>query len=138
MSANPYATWSGGAAFDADANNDGVDNGMAWLLGALDKDANAAGLLPAVSHNAGDLVLTFTCLKVAGRGGAVLSVQHSSDLGVTDAWTAAVVPDVDSTVNGVVFDTTDNGAYIHVVATIPAGEAAAGKLFGRLDAESAP
>ena len=136
--ANPYATWSGGAAFNSDANNDGVGNGMAWMLGALDKNANATGLLPAVSQNAGNLVLTFTCLKVAGRGGAVLSVQHSSDLGITDAWASAVVPDVDSTVNGVVFDTTDNGNFINVVATIPAGEAAASKLFGRLDAKSAP
>ena len=42
----------------------------------------------------GDLVLTFDCLPVADRGGAILQVLHSSDLGATDAWTGAVVPDV--------------------------------------------
>ena len=137
---DPYTDWSGGAAFAADANNDGVDNGMAWLLGAANKDVNALNpnLLPAASQNAGDLVLTFRCLKVAGRGGAVLAVQHSSDLGITDAWTSAIVPDTDVTVNGVVFDTTDDGDYIDVIATIPAAAAADGNLFGRLDAESAP
>ena len=31
---SPYDSWSGSAAFDADANNDGVDNGTAWVLGA--------------------------------------------------------------------------------------------------------
>ena len=39
----PYGTWSGGAAFDGDANNDGVPNGMAWLLGATQPNEPAAG-----------------------------------------------------------------------------------------------
>ena len=47
---DPYALWSGGAAFEADANQDGVANGLAWLLGAPDKDADATALLPQVGQ----------------------------------------------------------------------------------------
>lgn len=137
-STDPFLAWSNGAAFDADANNDDVENGLAWLLGAADKDANATALLPAVSQITGDLKLTFRCLKVAGRNGAILAVRHSSDLGTADAWVSAEVPDADSTVNDVVFDTTDDGAYINVVATIPAAQGAGGKLFGQVRAQSAP
>ena len=138
---SPYDTWSGGAAFDADANNDGVKNGLAWLLGAANKDADATALLPKVSNNAGGLVLTFDCLSAANRGTAVLNVQHSNDLGQLDLWADALVPGTGHctvTVSGVDFVTTANGALIHVVATIPAGNAAAGKLFGRLNAKDTP
>jgi hypothetical protein len=128
----PYGTWSGGAAFDGDANNDGVDDGMAWLLGAADPSENAAGKLPAATRNGSHLRLTFRCLKSTKRGGAQLKVQSSADLGAADPWTSheAAVPDADGTVNGVVFDTTDDGDYIQVIADIPAPGSA--KLFARL------
>ncbi len=129
-----YQGWAGGADFDADANGDGVDNGPAWLLGAGDKDANALGLLPAASEDAGDLVLTFDCLNAADRGDAVLNVQYSNDLDQLDPWVAALVPGVIGTsdVGSVHFEATANGDLIHVVATISSAEASAGKLFGRL------
>jgi hypothetical protein len=132
----PYGTWSGGAAFDGDANNDGVDNGMAWLLGAADSSENAAGKLPKATRNGANLRLAFRCLKSTGRGGVVLKVQTSSDLGLAAPWTnhEAAVPDEDATVNGVIFDITDDGDYIHVIADIPVGGA---KLFGRLSAVNA-
>jgi autotransporter-associated beta strand protein len=134
---DPYALWSGNAAFDADTNGDGVDNGLAWLLGALNKDANASALVPKAIDEAGKLVLTFRCLKTANRGAAVLKLQYTNDLGQADPWTSheAVVPDVDGTVGGVVFDTTADAdpAFINVRAEIPASAASpAGKLFGRL------
>ena len=136
---SPYDAWAGGAAFDADANDDGVANGMAWLLGAADPSANATGLVPVPTHQAGKLIMTFRCLKTANRGGAVLKVQYSNDLGLGDLWTShqAVVPDVDSTVGTVFFDTsTDaNPTFINVRAEIPASGAASGKLFGRLVGE---
>jgi hypothetical protein len=129
----PYGTWSGGAAFDADANNDGVDNGMAWLLGAVDPSDNAAGKLPKATRNGTHLRLTFRCLKSTMRGGVVLKVQSSSDMGPAAPWTnhEAAVPDVDSTVNGVVFDTTDDGDSIQVIADIPASGP---RRFARLSA----
>jgi hypothetical protein len=139
--ASAYDTWAGGAAFDADTNGDGVSNGMAWLLGATDKDVSALGKLPTVSQSGGGLVLEFDCLSAANRGTAVLNVQHSNDLGQLDLWADALVPGTAPdtvTVSGVDFVTTANGALIHVVATIPAGNAAAGKLFGRLNATYTP
>ena len=71
------------------------------------------------------------------RGAAVLKVRYSNDLGQADPWTSheAVVPDVDSTVGGVFFDTTPDAdpAFINVRAEIPASAASpAGRLFGRL------
>jgi hypothetical protein len=133
--ASPYKAWAtGGVAFDADTNSDGVDNGMAWVLGAANPSENALNRLPTASRNGNNLRLTFRCLKSTKRGGAVLKVQTSADLGITDPWTTleATVPDMDGTVNGVVFDTTDDGDYIQVTADIPAGGA---KLFARLSVE---
>jgi hypothetical protein len=134
---NAYTAWSGGAAFEADSNNDGVDNGMAWLLGAANPSENALDKLPVASRNGTFLRLTFRCLKSAMRGGTQLKIQSSADLGVTDPWTSheAVVPDDDGTLNGVLFDTTDDGDFINVIADIPAADT---RLFGRLTATSGP
>lgn len=120
---DPYEAWSGGAGFSTDSNGDGMPNGLAWLLGSADVNSPAAGLGPTASESTGDLVLTFRCLKAVNRGGANLKVQVSIDIGITDAWAnqEAEVPDVDSTVNGIEFDTTDDGDYVNVVATIPGG-----------------
>ena len=136
-----YATWAGGAACAADANNDGVANGMAWLLGSASPSANAGSLLPVPTHEVGKLVLTFRCLKTALRGTAVLKVQYTNDLGQADPWTSheALVPDTDGSVGSVVFDTTADAdpAFIKVRAEIPASAASAGgRLFGRLYSSS--
>lgn len=128
-----YGTWSSGFAFDADANNDGVDNGMAWLLGAAGVSENAHGKLPKATRNGTNLRLTFRCLKSTMRDTTQLKVQFSTDLGITDPWTnhEAAVPDGDATVNGVVFDTTDEGDYIQVIAEIPTPGP---RIFARLSA----
>lgn len=132
---DPYAAWSGGVDFDVDTNGDGVANGLAFLLGAADVDANATSLLPVFTQSGGDLVMTFSMLNAAGRGSAELAIQHSSDLGITDPWSAAAtVPEIGDTVGGIVFTVTPDGGINDVVATIPSSNAAAGKLFGRLTA----
>lgn len=127
------------AAFDADANNDGVANGIAWLLGAANPSAIATGKLPTATRIGGNLRLTFRCLKSAGRGGVVLKVQSSNDLGASDPWAdhQASVPDEDGLISGVTFDTTEDAdpAFINVIADIPA---ASNRLFARLKAEPAP
>jgi autotransporter-associated beta strand protein len=140
---SPYDTWATGSeSFNGDANGDGVQDGLAFLLGAATPGTNATGLLPTVSKNGTGLVMTFDCLSAANRGTAVLDLQHSGDLGLTDAWAAALVPGTEPltvTVSGVDFVTTANGALIHVVATIPSsGNDLAGKLFGRLKASETP
>lgn len=132
---SPFSTWSGGAAFNADKNGDGVANGLAFLLGAANPDQNALALRPAVSKDANGLVLTFNMLNAATRGPAAANVQWSNDLGLTDPWASneAAVPETTSVVNGVSFVITPSGNLNGVVATIPSSEGAAGKLFGRLE-----
>jgi len=135
IAADPFTTWSGGAAFNDDANNDGIGNGLAFLLGAADVNANANSLLPVPTQSGGALTLTFKMRDLAARGAALLQVQHSSDLGVSDPWSTLVtVPETTSTVGGVNFTVSPGVApFNNVTATIPAaGNAANGRLFGRV------
>jgi hypothetical protein len=138
----PYEQWAtGNEPFADDANADGVDNGLAWLLGAANPNANALPLLPTVAQDGGKLVLEFNLLNAAGRGTAQAKLQYSKDLGATDLWTAneVVVPDTSGTVGGVVFTVTPTGGMIHVMAEIPASAAAPGStLFARLAAVAGP
>jgi hypothetical protein len=132
----PYTAWSGGAAFGDDANADGIDNGIAFLLGAASPATNALGLLPAATRSGNSLVLTFDCLPTADRGDATLEVQHSDDLGLSHPWFGAPVPGEAGTTaaGGIQFVVTDPGApggLLKVVATI---QSPAGKIFARLRA----
>ena len=135
--ADPYLAWSNGAAFGDDANADGVENGLAWLLGAANATAAANSLLPTITQSGGNLVLGFSCLNSDNRSGAVLSVEYSSDLGRADLWKSAAVPETNGVINGVTFSIIPGSPSNAVTATIPGGEAAGGKLFGRLKAEPA-
>jgi hypothetical protein len=133
--ANPFTTWSGGAAFNADTNNDGIENGLAFLLGAADVNVNANSLLPAPTQSGGALTLTFKMRDLAARGTALLQVQHSNDLGISDPWSTLVtVPDATGNVGGIDFTVSPGTApFNNVTATIPAaGNAANGRLFGRV------
>jgi autotransporter-associated beta strand protein len=78
----PYQAWAAAAAFKDDANGDGVENGLAFLLGASGPNANALDLLPTATQTPGGLVIEFSMLKPAASGTATLSIQHSSDLGL--------------------------------------------------------
>ncbi|MCH7227034.1 fibronectin type III domain-containing protein [Haloferula sp. A504] len=139
---DPFNSWatSGtvtGVTFEGDANGDGIQDGMAFLLGASSPDQNATGLLPATSTDgSGGLQMSFTMLKPDNSAPAVLSLEHSGDLGVSDAWASVDVPGSTSIVGGVDFNVSENAGDStknDVVATIPsAGNASNGKLFGRL------
>ncbi|MEK9986660.1 MAG: hypothetical protein VW879_18130, partial [Opitutae bacterium] len=126
--------WSGAGpdnGFDEDKNGDGVENGIAFLLGAANPNADATGLLPAISESDGALTLTFDILKAENRGSAALAVEHSTDLGDLDAWLGATIPTPNNNVIFVV--TPEGGTMDKVVATITAAAADGGdKLFGRL------
>ncbi len=137
----PYTAWSNAGSFNTDANGDGIPNGLAWLLGAANPNSNATDSLPDASQNSGNLTLSFRTLEQAGRGTALIRVQYSKDLGVTDLWTAnntrdAIVPGSagTNTVNGITFVTTTvAGGFLDVQATIPASAASPGtKLFSRI------
>jgi hypothetical protein len=129
----------GAVTFDGDTNADGVQDGMAFLLGAANPNDDATALLPSVSKDgSGNLVITFSCLPIADRGDAKLFVKHCGDLGLSDAWLATVdqVPDSTDAIpdNGVTFVCTPDGPTNRVVATISSSETLEGKLFGRLHA----
>ncbi len=104
-----YVSWSGGAAFNADANGDGVANGMAWLLGANDTAANAGGLLP-IFDNASDanyVIYTYRRSDVAhADANTTIAAEYSSTLG---GWTTAVHDGVN-----VIITPTDDGAGVGV------------------------
>ncbi|MFN4943929.1 MAG: autotransporter-associated beta strand repeat-containing protein [Akkermansiaceae bacterium] len=137
----PFTAWSNAGSFNTDTNNDGVPNGLAWLLGASNPSVNARASLPAAVQNSGNIILTFRTLKTSARGTASIKVQYSKDLGVTDLWTNHEVEVPGTTGNyanynssGINFVISNpSGDYIDVQATIPASAAAPGtKLFARV------
>jgi len=129
-----YDTWSGGAAFDADASGDGIPNGIAWLLGASGPGDNALNRLPVATYGEDTMSLTFRVRNSESRDGAMVLVQTSSDLGATDAWESneTAVPDVSSTVNGIVFTITPDEDMLNVIVEIPAAGA---RMFARISGE---
>lgn len=131
---SPFAAWSGGTSFGADANGDGVDNGLAFLLGAANPGANALALIPAATHENGNLKLTFGMLNADNRRVASLSVEYSGSLGNSDPWIAAQVPDTTGIVNGVNFIVNQGNPHNSVTAIIPVSGARSGRLFYRLKA----
>ncbi|MCH7228894.1 matrixin family metalloprotease [Haloferula sp. A504] len=130
-----YAEWAtGGEPFDGDANGDGVQDGIAFLLGAAGPSTDASGLLPTATESGDNLILEFSCLPIAARAGAILELQHSSDLGIGDPWLGVPVPDASGgPTSGVTFVVTPGvGGLNDVTATIDASQGAGGRLFGRL------
>ncbi len=130
--------------FSGDANEDHIPDGLAWLLGATVPSDNTKDRLPTFERSIdGGLTLNFRCLKTSKRGAATLSLQFSSDLGISDPWNnhQVAIPETSGTdpETGVIFAITANGDYNDVQATIPASAAGEeGKLFSRLAAIAQP
>lgn len=139
---DPYLDWAGeGLPFDGDASGDGISNGLAFLLGAADPQEDALSRLPEPTEENGALVLTFQMRNAGARGTAVLNLQYSSDLGITDSWTTVVVPETtpEPQAADVTFmiSANEGGSGLNdVVATIAASEAGSGKLFARLQGDN--
>ena len=136
----PFASWIGGFAgvpanqtgFADDSNNDGVANGLAWILLGGTPTGDSRASLPVATQSAGKVIVEFTCLRPDQLGNATLELQYGNDLGT---WQAAAVPGSNITVNRVVFTVTGYDAtHNHVKAEIPQSAAAGGKLFSRLHA----
>lgn len=134
---DPYDDWALGLPFDVDSNGDGVENGIAWFFGAESPNSNTSNRLSVGASESGALTLQFDCLNGVDRGGAIFAVQYNSDLTQSGLWAQTEVPGTVGTfTNGVVdFVVTDPdapGGLLRVTATIPASQAAAGRLFGRV------
>jgi autotransporter-associated beta strand protein len=142
--ADPFAAWIGGppynltgpnAAFDFDYDNDGIDNGLEWILGGNPTQNDNPSVLPVTTGSATTgLTLVFNRATASLPPASTLVVDFDSDLDAT--WTKSVTvgaansgPDA----NGVIV-TVDTPSVGKVTVTIPASNAVAGKLFARLRA----
>jgi len=86
-----YGAWSGGTAFNADENGDGVANGVAWLLGATDTAANVEELLPVLddTRDADYTIYTYRRSDVANADAhTTISAEYTSNL--EGVWTTVV------------------------------------------------
>jgi len=129
-----YATWSGGAAVNADANGDGVDNGVAWALGATDADENAIGLMPTLDNTSDPTYVIFTFNRsddAEADSSTAISVEYGSDL---EDWTTAVHDGDD-----VIIEVTDASPKDTVVVKLKRSTLGApGKIFARLNVVVTP
>jgi fibronectin-binding autotransporter adhesin len=75
-----YDAWAGGALFNADDNGDGVENGLAWILGAANPNASALGLLPAVSTSGVNMLFTFKRNQASINANTALTIDVGTTL----------------------------------------------------------
>jgi hypothetical protein len=129
-----YASWAGEGvnAFDADANNDGVDNGMAWVLGAANKEANAyspTSLLPTL-NNTDSTYFIFNYNRLKSCPDTTIKVQYCSDLAT---WLDAVAG-ADIIINTGTGTGTIDSVEVKIKRTLAVGD----KLFARLNVVKTP
>lgn len=131
-------------AFDADPDNDGLGNGLEFVLGGepnpTNPGSNSAALLPTTSQSSGNLTFTFKRTDIS-ESGVALKFQWSTDLTFPSPANDVPVGATDSTTDTIAVDVTEdapNADTDTIVITIPASKAAGGKLFGRLMAIKAP
>jgi autotransporter-associated beta strand protein len=128
-----YNDWAAGAAFNADANNDGIPNGIAWILGAA--NATAAAIAPTADITTDPAFLTFTFRRsdtANAANGVTIAAQYTATLGT---WTTAVH---DGT-NIIITTTNDIAPGVDSVQVkIKRALAPAGRLFARLQVQLSP
>jgi autotransporter-associated beta strand protein len=123
----------GNAAFDFDNDNDGIPNGMEWILGGNPTVNDNPSILPTVTGTAaGGLTLEFN-RAAASIAETTLTCEWNTDLsstwnsipiGIGDVAPSGINPTVD----------IDAPSVGKVTVNIPAGNAVGGKVFARLKA----
>lgn len=84
-----YNGWSSNLGFNVDTNDDGIDNGMAWALGASDPSASANSLLPITDNTSDPTYLIYTYRRSgSANAAATIVTQFNTDL--SSNWTTAV------------------------------------------------
>lgn len=129
LPASGYSTWSGGAAAQVDSNNDGVTNGVAWVVGAAGPSAVATGQVPTFDNTSDPDFFLFQYRRsdvALADSKTVIKAQYSSDL---TTWN-------DATAGANVIITPTNDFYTtgidKVEVKIRRTLAVSGKLFTRL------
>ncbi|MEX1049744.1 MAG: autotransporter-associated beta strand repeat-containing protein [Akkermansiaceae bacterium] len=133
---NAYDLWSAGLAnpaFDFDSDNDGIENGLEWILGGNPNQNDTPSILHAVTGNATTgLTLTFT-REEDSIPETTLSLEYSTDL--AGPWTSEIIDqDGGNLANGVVVTVNEAASPDAVTISIPASNAPGGRLFARLKA----
>jgi hypothetical protein len=120
-------------AFDADPDQDGIKNGLEWILGGNPTQSDAAAILPQISVTGGSILQSFT-REESSTAETILSIEYGSDFN----WSRAAVIGESSTPpdgNGVVVTVNTGATPDSVTVNIPAaGNVAGGRLFTRLRA----
>jgi fibronectin-binding autotransporter adhesin len=137
--ASAYDTWATGLtnpAFDFDSDNNGIDNGLQWILGGSQTQNDVAAIAPQETLDTTDLVLTFKRVD-ASITEATLTAEWDVDL--AGSWTSVPINETAAgTYNypyGVtVTVVTNDAASDDITVRIPRTNAVDGKLFARLKA----
>ena len=134
-----YDAWAGpyslaNPAFDFDSDNDGIPNGLEWILGGNPTHNDTPSIRPTVTGSVGGgLTLVFNRASASVPPETTLVVEWGSDLnplantltiGTTDVGPSGNNPTID-------IDAPTTG---QVTVNIPAANAPGGKLFARLKA----
>jgi len=125
------------AAFDADPDNDGLANGLEWILGG-NPSMSSASIAPSATLDASNnFVITFNRLE-ASITEATLKLEYGSDLttwpGQIPIGATSAGPDA----NGISVSINTVPSPDAVTVTIPAANAANGHIFTRLRAMVVP
>ena len=132
------------AAFDADPDNDGIDNGLEFVLGGEPNPANpgsnSASLLPTMTQSGGIMTFTFKRKNIS-ESGVVLNFQWSTDLTFPSPANDVPVGAVSSTTDTITVDVAEDAPDVDtdtIVINVPAAKASGGRIFGRLVAVQNP
>jgi fibronectin-binding autotransporter adhesin len=132
------------ANFDADPDNDGLDNGLEFVLGGQPNPANANsnsnGLLPKIAQTGGNMTFTFNREDLS-EPGVTLTFQWSTDLTFPSPANDVPIGPDDSVTDTIVVDVTEDDPDADtdkIVITVPAAKAVGGKVFGRLKSVKQP
>ena len=140
---DPYLAWAAtpgfglipgvNDGFNQDADNDGIPNGLEWILDGNPSLHDAISLITTARPPAGGLTITFT-REPESIATADLSVEYDADL--VAPWNSVAIGTSSSgpDANGVTVDIDDSASPHQVTVTIPASNAANGRLFSRLAA----
>ncbi len=139
---SPYTNWAFSKgldgtpgkdpAFDADPEQDGMANGLEWILGGDPLASDAGTLVTTTASEAGGLTLEFT-REEDSLGSATLVIEWDDNLDGT--WTQVEIDqDGGSYPNGVTVGVDEIPAPDDVTVNIPAANGPDGKVFARLRA----